>query len=103
MYIAYVYKGEDFDAMGFLSGEGVNSNLRWRSARTIPNNRFIVPIIDDDVPEDTEVFEVWVECEERENCYLPRTKYTVTILDDDGTYIHVSTDSSLDIFLVIKI
>ncbi len=80
------YLGEDFNATGLLSNSEGNSNLRWRPGNAAPNTRFVIPIIDDDMPEATEMFEVSVECEQSENCYLPRAKYTVTIVDDDGMY-----------------
>lgn len=63
----------------------MESNVRWGAGNTLPIRCFVVPIVDDDVPEGTEMLEVWVECDYNQNCYLPRTKYTITILDDDGT------------------
>ena len=52
-----------------------NNNLRWRGAGiSVPNNRFIVLIIDDDIPEPVEIV---VECDDTENCYLPRQTYTI--------------------------
>ncbi len=68
-----------------------DSNLRWRAGNSAPNNRFIVPIIDDDIPEPVEVLEIVVECEDKGNCYLPCTTSTYTIIiyhhyiDDQGT------------------
>ena len=67
-----------------MSSEGP-SNLNWLRQSILPDERFIVPIINDDEPEYTEVLEVWVECVE--NCYLPQTKYIITIIDDDGMNI----------------
>ncbi len=75
--ISCIYIGEDF-------GE-VSLDLHWEPLNILPNNRFIVPIINDDEPEYTEMFEVWVECVK--NCYLPQTKYIITIMDDDGMNI----------------
>ncbi len=60
--------------------------MRWRRRNSAPNNRFIVPIIDDEIPEPIEKLEIFVECDASENCYLPRQSYTITIIDDQGTY-----------------
>ncbi len=75
----FLLTGEDYDAP-------VNSNLEWRIGNSLPTVRFIVPIIDDDIPEEVEVLEIEVECG---NCYLPRQIYTITIIDDQGTYTAV--------------
>ncbi len=45
-----------------------------------------MPIIDDDIVEEVEVLEIVVDCEDNGNCYLPRQIYTITIIDDQGTY-----------------
>ena len=81
----FLITGEDYHLTGFCRGTG-NSNLEWRPGNSAPNVRFIVPIIDDDIPEPVEVLEIVVECEDNENCYLPRRTYTITIIDDQGTY-----------------
>ena len=44
----------------------------------------MVTIIDDNIPEPVEVIEVQVRCEAEENCYSPRSFYTITIVDDQG-------------------
>ena len=45
---------------------------------------FVVTILDDDVPEPVEFVEVQVVCAADENCYSPRSFYTITIVDDQG-------------------
>ena len=72
----FLLTGEDYNSPG-------NSNLEWRIGNSVPNVRFIVPIIDDNIPEEVEVLEIVVDCG---NCYLPRQIYTITIIDDQGTY-----------------
>ncbi len=62
------------------------NNLEWRPGNSVPFNRFLVPIIDDDIPEPVEVLEIVVKCEDKGNCYLPRQTYTITIIDDQGMY-----------------
>ncbi len=59
-------------------------NLRWRAGNTFPNRPFMVRIVNDDIPEPVEVMEVIVQCIATENCYLPRSVYTITIIDDEG-------------------
>ncbi len=81
----FLLAGEDYNSTGLLRGSG-NSNLEWRTGNSVPNVRFIVPIIDDDIPEPVEVLEIVVECENNGNCYLPRQVYTITIIDDQGAY-----------------
>ncbi|XP_064387691.1 uncharacterized protein LOC135335916 [Halichondria panicea] len=62
-----------------------NGNLRWgRDGSTLPNVAYEVTILDDDIPEPVEVVEVMVQCVAIENCYLPRARYTITIIDDQG-------------------
>ena len=61
-----------------------NGNLRWRAEETFPNRAYEVSILDDDIPEPVEVVEVMVQCVRVENCYLPRSVYTITIIDDQG-------------------
>ncbi len=75
----FLLTGEDYNSPG-------NSNLEWRIGNSVPNVRFIVPIIDDNIPEEVEVLEIVVDCEDNGNCYLPRQIYTITIIDDQGTY-----------------
>ncbi|XP_064385904.1 uncharacterized protein LOC135334578 isoform X3 [Halichondria panicea] len=75
--------GKDFNSTGLFRGTG-NSNLEWRIGNSAPNVQFIVPIIDDDIPEPVEVLEIVVECEDYGNCYLPRRSYTITIIDDQA-------------------
>ncbi len=60
--------------------------MEWGIGNSVPTVRFIVPIIDDDMPEEVEVLEIEVDCEDNGNCYLPRQIYTITIIDDQGTY-----------------
>ncbi len=79
------HAGKDFNSTGLFRGTG-NSNLEWRIGNSAPNVQFIVPIIDDDIPEPVEVLEIVVECEDYGNCYLPRRSYTITIIDDQGMY-----------------
>ena len=62
---------------------GGNSNLRFRRDRNTPNSPFMMTILDDDVPEPVEVIQVQVMCEDEENCYCPRSFYTITIIDND--------------------
>ncbi len=78
-----MHADSDYTTTGLRPGEG-NSNLRWRRAAIFPNNRFIVSILVDSIPEPVEVVEVVVACDGNENCYLPRTRYTITIIDDEG-------------------
>ncbi len=90
-----MYAGSDYEPPERRNNEGPDEfgNLRWRAAteeeqlqRTerFSNRRFMVTILDDDIPEPVEVVEVVVQCIPLENCYLPRTVYTVTIIDDQG-------------------
>ncbi len=59
-----------------------------------------MPIIDDDIPEPVEVLEIVVECEDNGNCYLPRRSYTITIIDDQGTYVYRAyVSSSLTVYM----
>ncbi|XP_064397880.1 uncharacterized protein LOC135344578 [Halichondria panicea] len=81
-------EGEDCTLTGVRPGSG-NSNMRWRRRNSAPVNRFIVPIIDDDIPEPIEKLEIFVECDASENCYLPRQSYTITIIDDQGQCDHL--------------
>ncbi len=83
----FPHAGEDYTLTGVRPGSG-NSNMRWRRRNSAPVNRFIVPIIDDDIPEPNEKLEIFVECDASENCYLPRQSYTITIIDDQGTYVY---------------
>ncbi|XP_064386944.1 uncharacterized protein LOC135335380 isoform X3 [Halichondria panicea] len=76
-------EGEDYNSTGLFRGTG-NNNLEWRIGNSAPNVLFIVPIIDDDIPEPVEVLEIVVECEDNGNCYLPRRSYTITIIDDQA-------------------
>ncbi|XP_064387511.1 uncharacterized protein LOC135335851 isoform X2 [Halichondria panicea] len=65
-------------------GPTQNGNLRWRAGDTLLHVPYVVTILDDDTPEPVEVVEVIVQCVAGENCYLPRTRYTITIIDDQG-------------------
>ena len=67
-----------------------NSNLRWRSNRADPNNEFTVVILDDNVAEPVEYLEVVLTCDGNENCYIPRSVYRITIIDDQGSIIYIS-------------
>ena len=78
--------GADYNSTGLHPGKG-KSNLIWKRHTSAPIAQFIVPIIDDDIPEPIEVLEIFVECEKNRNCYLPRQRYTITIIDDQGTYV----------------
>ena len=67
-----------------------NGNLRWgRGAILFPDVPYVVTILGDDIPEPVEVVEVIVQCVAMENCYLPRTRYTITIIDDQGECVGV--------------
>ncbi len=81
----YLLAGEDYKSTDLLRGTDNSAILEWRPGNSVPNVRFIVPIIDDDIPEPVEVLEIVVECEDNGNCYLPRRSYTITIIDDQGT------------------
>ena len=43
----------------------------------------MVTILDDETPEPVEVIQVQLRCENEENCYSPRSFYTITIIDND--------------------
>ena len=89
-YYSNFHTGEDYGSTGLLPGTPGNcSKLEWRAGNSTLNNCFLVPIIDDDIPEPIEVFEIFVECEANGNCYLPRQQYTITIIDDQGTYNYI--------------
>ena len=77
-----LHPGVDYIPAGVEPGTG-DSNLRWSRGNTpLPiNNSFSVTIIHNPEPEPIEIVEVQVECEERENCFLPRSVYTITIVD----------------------
>ncbi|XP_064385961.1 uncharacterized protein LOC135334617 isoform X2 [Halichondria panicea] len=77
-------EGEDYKSTDLLRGTDNSAILEWRPGNSVPNVRFIVPIIDDDIPEPVEVLEIVVECEDNGNCYLPRRSYTITIIDDQA-------------------
>lgn len=79
----YLHAGSDYTTTGLRPGDG-NSNLRWRRDAKFPNNQFTVSIKVDNIPEPVEVVEVIVACDGNENCYLPRTRYSITIIDDEG-------------------
>ena len=83
--MGFIHAGMDYVATGVRPDSGANSNLRFRSTRNTPNNAFIVMIMDDDTPEPIEVIDVFLECEAVENCYAPQDRYTITIVDPDGT------------------
>ncbi len=94
-----MYAGSDYEPPERRTNEGPDQfgNLRWRAAteeqklqgtERFPNRRFMVTILDDDIPEPVEVVEVVVQCVLLENCYLPRTVYTITIIDDQGECVH---------------
>ncbi len=53
----YLQERTIYISAGLLRGTGNSTNLRWRAGNSAPNNRFIVPIIDDDIPELVEVLE----------------------------------------------
>ena len=72
--------GSDYTAVDL----GANSNLRWRANRPDPNRAFMVEILDDDVPEPVEYLEVVLTCDGSENCYIPRSVYRITIIDEEG-------------------
>ena len=72
--------GSDYNAIN----PGANSNLRWQTVRADPNREFMVEILDDDVPETVEYLEVVLTCDGFENCYIPRSVYRITIIDDQG-------------------
>ena len=82
--LCYFTIGSDYTAAGVNPDSGGNSNLRYRRDRTTPLNPFTVDILDDDVPEPVEVVQVQLRCEDGENCYSPRSVYTMTIVDDQG-------------------
>ena len=75
--------GNDFNS---TQGTTDSSNLVWRAGNSAPNVRFTVPIINDDIPEPNEVLEIEIRCEDNGNCYIPQQIYTITIIDDQGTY-----------------
>ena len=79
----FLNAGEDYISTGLRPRIG-NSNLRWAAGNTFPNRRFIVPIIDDDIPEPIEKLEVLIECDGNHNCFIPQRSYTITIVDDQG-------------------
>ncbi len=81
-----MHAGSDYTAPPLRNNGGRyrNGNLRWRVGSITPNNPYVVTILDDDIPEPVEVVEVIVQCVARENCYLPRARYTITIIDDQG-------------------
>ena len=75
--------GNDFNS---TQGTTDSSNLVWRAGNSAPNVRFTVPIINDDTLEPDEVLEIEIQCENNGNCYIPQQIYTITIIDDQGTY-----------------
>ena len=77
------FSDKDFVFAGVRPGEGV-SNLRFKKNSDTPNNPFTVTIINNSESEPVETVEVRVVCEE--NCYLPRTIYTITIVDPASEY-----------------
>ena len=79
----YCTAGSDYNAAGTRPG-GRRSNLRFGRSRNLPNRAFEVTILDDNIPESVEVINVQVRCEAEENCYSPRSFYTITIVDDQG-------------------
>ena len=82
-----MHAGSDYTAPPPQRNGGLdqNGNLRWgRDGATLPNVAYEVTILNDDIPEPVEVVEVMVQCVATENCYLPRTRYTITIIDDQG-------------------
>ncbi len=79
----FLLAGKDFNSTRGTTG---TSNLEWRVGNSFPNVRFTVPIIDDHILEPVEVLYIVVECEDNTNCYLPRQIYSITIIDDQGTY-----------------
>lgn len=60
------------------------SNLRFSSNQNLPDRNFTVEILNDDVAEPVEYLEVRLACDGNENCYFPRSSYTITIVDDQG-------------------
>lgn len=74
--------GSDYIAVN--PAPGVISNLRFRANRLTPNVPFDVQIINDDVPEPIEYLEVVITCDGNENCYIPQSVHTITIIDDQG-------------------
>ena len=79
-----------------------NSNLRWKTRNAVPNREFTVDIHADDVPEPVEYLEVVLNCDGNENCYIPRSVYRITIIDNQGRfsavvchYIYVVANISL--------
>ena len=82
--LCYFTVGSDYTAVGVNPDSGGNSNLRYRRDRDTPNIPFTVDILGDNVPEPVEVVQVQLRCEDGENCYSPRSFYTITIIDDEG-------------------
>ena len=84
--LCYYITGSDYNFAGTRPGE-FSSNLRFYRIRNTPSILFMVPILDDDIPEPVEVIHVQVVCENNENCYSPRSFYTITIIDDQGNLL----------------
>ena len=83
--------GSDYvqPAQGTADRPSNTRRKRFRDFQTIsvldgPN--ITIPICNDDVPEGTETFEVYLTDENLQNAYFfPYRVVTVTILDDDGS------------------
>ncbi len=84
--LSSMHAGIDYSSPLRQTNDGPNQfgNLRWRAENTSPNRPYIVTILDDDIAEPVEVVQVMVQCIREENCYLPRSVYTITIIDDEG-------------------
>ena len=80
----YYVTGSDYNTTGTRHESGGKSNLRFARIRNTPNLPFMVTIQDDTTPEPVEVIEVQVRCEAEENCYSPRSFYTIAVVDDEG-------------------
>ena len=75
------FAGKDYVFAGVRPGVDRESNLRFKKSNDTPNNPFTVTIMNNPELEPVKTVEVHVECEE--NCYLPRTVYTITIIDSE--------------------
>ena len=83
MIIVIILAEVDYIPIGNRLGSG-KSNLRFSISNILPRNPFTVAIRNNPEPEPVETVEVQVECEDRENCYLPRKTYFITIVDPQG-------------------
>ena len=75
------------DYMANNIAPGADSNLRWKTRRAVPNIEFTIKILDDNEPEPVEYLEVVLTCDGNENCYIPRSVYRITIVDDEGKIV----------------